>query len=143
MSYMEKSKSKAKAYCDTGAFISFLERSDRFHELFSKLFADPPQLVTSALVIQEGHGWFLKRYDSHSALKFLDFINSLKLLTIRSVSADDLDRGTQLLRRYHDQPLTLTDAVGLALMKAQNIRTCWSTDHHLSLSGARLIIHER
>jgi len=38
--------------------------------------------------------------------------------------------------------LTMTDAVGLHVMKELGIRTCWSTEFHLGLAGASLIIDE-
>ncbi len=45
------------AYVDTSAFIAFADRSDSYHNLFRRLFADPPRLVTTPLVIAEGHAW--------------------------------------------------------------------------------------
>ena len=54
---------KTECYVDTSAWIAFLDGSDSYHGLFRKLFSDPPPLVTSALVVAEGHGWFLRRYD--------------------------------------------------------------------------------
>src|SRR5208282_1425127 len=53
---------KTECYVDTSAFIAFLDKSDSFHPLFRRLFSDPPPLITSSLVIAEGHGWFLRRY---------------------------------------------------------------------------------
>ena len=51
---------KTEVYVDTSAFIAFTDGSDTYHPLFYRLFADPPRLVTTSLVISEGHGWFLK-----------------------------------------------------------------------------------
>ena len=138
---MEKT-TKRKAYCDTGAFIAFLERSDKYHQTFAKLFADPPQLVTSALVIQEGHGWLLKRYGIRQAIQFLDFIHSLQCLTIRSVGADEIQNAAKLIRSFPDQALTLCDAIGLVMIKHLTLKVCWSTDRHLALTGAHLVIHQ-
>jgi len=42
------------AYVDTSALIAFADRSDSHHALFARLFADPPRLVTIALVVAEG-----------------------------------------------------------------------------------------
>ena len=50
---------RTEAYVDTSALIAFADRSDSHHALFRRLFADPPALATSALVVAEGHGWFL------------------------------------------------------------------------------------
>jgi hypothetical protein len=51
--------------------------------------------------------------------------------------------GRRLLRRFADQHVTLVDALGLDVMEKRAITSCWSTDSHLSLGGARLVIHER
>jgi hypothetical protein len=39
-----------------------------------------------------------------------------------------------------DQDLTITDGVGLNLLKARRIKQCWSTDRHLRLTGATLVL---
>jgi hypothetical protein len=51
--------------------VAFLDRSDSVHVLFVRLFAEPPALITSPLVISAGHGWFLRRHDRGRALQFL------------------------------------------------------------------------
>src|SRR5260370_24550182 len=66
---------RIEAYVDTAAFISFLDRSDSYHPLFRRLFSSPPSLITSALGISEGHGWFLWRYDTQTAVQFLHFVD--------------------------------------------------------------------
>jgi predicted nucleic acid-binding protein len=73
---------KTECYVDTSVFIAFLDRSDSYHPLFRRLFSNPPRLVTSALVLAEGHGWFLRRYDTRRAIQFLSFIDELPALTL-------------------------------------------------------------
>lgn len=131
---------KTEAYIDTSAFIAFLDRSDSYHKFFSRLFADPPPLVTSVLVIAEGHGWFLRRYDASRAGQFLEFIQECRPLRIHPFGEDDLIGASRIVRRFADQKLTLADAHGLALMRDNPIRICWSTDRHLALTGVPLII---
>jgi hypothetical protein len=46
-----------------------------------------------------------------------------------------------LLRRFSDQELTLTDAVGLHLMASRRTRMCWSTDFHMGLTKVPLVIY--
>jgi len=130
----------AECYVDTSAYIAFLDRSDSYHPMFQRLFSTAPRLVTSALVIAEGHGWFLRRYDSRRAIEFLNFIAVLSPLTVISFGADELRRCEALVKRYHDQDLTLADAHGLVIMDARRIATCWSTDRHLALTGVSLAI---
>lgn len=133
---------KTRAYVDTSALIAFLDVSDSWHSLFRGLFADPPELITSSLVIAEGHGWFLKRYDRVRALQFIAFIEDLTVLKTASVGQKEVQASTAILRKYPDQDLTQVDATGLYLMQLNKINSCWSTDFHLGLTGVPLVIHE-
>ncbi|MGD0693698.1 MAG: PIN domain-containing protein [Terriglobia bacterium] len=131
---------KTEAYVDTSALIAFLDRSDSYHPLFRRLFSNPPRLITSSLVIAEGHGWFLRRYDHNRAIQFLNFIDDLSVLAIQSFNREELAKTNQLVKRFADQSLTLADAHGLVIINERRISTCWSTDRHLALTGARLVI---
>ena len=133
---------RTEAYADTSAFIAFMDASDTYHALFRRLFADPPAVVvTSSLVIAEGHGWFLRRFDRVRALQFLAVIDDMPFLDVRSVGAHELQGAAAMLRRFADQDLTLADAVGLHLLHDRAIASCWSTDRHLGLTGVPLAIH--
>ncbi len=134
---------KTEAYVDTSALIAFADGSDTCHALFRRLFADPTDLVTTTLVVAEGHGWFLRRFDSWRALQFLAMVESMRPLRVLGVSAREQDAGTELLRKYSDQVLTMADAVGLQVMEKRHVKTCWSTDFHLGLTGVQLVIHLR
>ena len=131
---------KADAYVDTSALIAFADRSDSHHTLFRRLFADPPELLTTTLVIAEGHGWFLRRYDRARALQFLAMIEAMTPLHVVAVGAEEQAAGVGLLRRFSDQDLTMADAVGLHVSTAHCVRAIWSTDRHLGLTGVPLIV---
>lgn len=133
---------KTEAYVDTSALISLADRSDTHHALFRRLFAAPPRLLTTTLVVAEGHGWFLKRYDSTRGLQFLAMLEAMTPLKILPVGPREQHGGTNIVRRFADQRLTLTDAVGLFLMQDRGVSTCWSTDFHLGLTGVPLVIHQ-
>lgn len=133
---------RAEAYVDTSALIAFADRSDTHHPLFRRAFADPPRLVTTLLVVAEGHGWFLKRFDPSRALQFIALIESLAPMRISPAGPPEQKSAIQYLRRFPDQPLSLTDALGLHVMNSRKIRICWSTDRHLGLTGVPLLIHE-
>jgi predicted nucleic acid-binding protein len=131
---------KTECYVDTSAFIAFLDRSDSHHPRFRLLFSEPPRLVTSALVIAECHGWFLRRYEGQRALQFLVFVDALPDLIIQPFDATELGKATRILKKFDDQKLTLADLHGLAIVSERRIVNCWSTDRHLGLTGARLVI---
>ncbi len=123
--------------------VAFSDRSDTYHALFRRLFSDPPRLVTTPLVIAEGHGWFLRRYDQTRALQFLAMIEVMQPLSIISLGSKEQQEAVERLRKHSDQTLTLADALGIWVMETHEIQQCWSTDYHLGLSGVPLIIHER
>ena len=133
----------AEAYVDTSAFIAFADRSDTWHTLFLRLFSDPPRLTTTSLVVAEGHGWFLKRYDRSKALQFLAMVTSIGPLELIPTGPREIEAATTLLRRFPDQDLTLADTVGLHTMASRRINECWSTDFHLGLTGVPLVVHVR
>src|ERR1700733_8541380 len=121
---------KTDAYVDTSAFIAFVDRSDTYHALFYRLFSQPPTLITTSLVVAEGHAWFLRRYDRSKALGFIALIEQLAPLQIAAVGQIEQDGAVALLRKFSDQDLTLTDAVGLHIMQTRKLAHCWSTDFH-------------
>ena len=130
-----------KAYVDTSALIAFADRSDTYHPLFHHLFADPPELNTSSLVIAEGHAWFLRRYNTSYALSFVAMLKAMPFLSVIAVGEREIASASTLLDRFSDQALTLVDATGLYLMQVHHINLCWSTDFHLGLTGATLVVH--
>ncbi len=70
-------------------------------------------------------------------------VESMAPLRVIGVGAREQRTGTELLRKYSDQALTMVDAVGLHVMEGRQIKTCWSTDFHLGLTGVPLVIHQR
>jgi len=132
---------KIEAYVDTSALIAFVDQSDTFNRLFARLFSEPPPLVTTSLVIAEGHAWFLKRYDRSRAIQFLAMIEDMTFLKGLTVGRPEIAAASQVLRKFGDQDLTLADAVGLVVMRERRTRICWSTDRHLGITGVPLVIH--
>jgi predicted nucleic acid-binding protein len=131
-----------EAYVDTSALIALMDRSDAYHDLFKRLFASPPPMCTTMLVVAEGHGWFLRRYDRTRALQFLAMIEQMTPLEVLPVGPKEHHEALSLLRKFGDQDLTLADAVGLHIMRCRKSPKCWSTDSHLGLTGVPLVIHD-
>lgn len=131
---------RTDAYLDTSAVIAFLDRSDSYHPLFRRLFGDPPRLIVSSLVVAETHGWFLRRYDERRAMQALRFFDELPSLEISAFDGEAMAKVRRILLRYADEKLTLADAHGLALIEARRLGICWSTDRHLALGGATLVV---
>ena len=106
--------SRSDAYVDTSALIAFPDDSDTWHALFRRLFSESAAPFTTPLVIAEGHAWFLRRHDSparSASCRWSRRWTPLEIVAHRP--APEGAAGTQLLRRFSDQDLTLTDAIGL------------------------------
>jgi predicted nucleic acid-binding protein len=133
---------KSEAYVDTSAFVAFTHRADTYHALFRTLFSQPPRLVTTALVVAEGHALALRRYGPAKALEFLQRLDDLPRLTVLGVQPSDLASARRVMQRFADQKLTITDGVGLHVMHERRVTSCWSTDFHLGPTGVPLVIHQ-
>src|SRR5579864_2755520 len=112
---------RTECYVDTSALIAFLDKSDSYYPLFRRLFSEPPAVVTSALVVAEGHGWFLRRYDQHRAVQFLAFLDALPALSIRQFGAEELAVTAAIVKKFADQKLTLADGHGLAILRERRL----------------------
>lgn len=64
-------------------------------------------------------------------------------MNVLSATSKGLVDAANVIRRFHGQELTLVDALGLHIMSERATTACWSTDFHLSLTGATLVIHEQ
>ena len=69
-------------------------------------------------------------------------VEALTPMTVHSVGAKEQRAAAELLRRFSDQDLTLTDAIGLSVMNARSTKSCWSTDFHLGLTGVPLVVNQ-
>src|SRR5258708_39085983 len=92
-----------ESYVDTSALIGFLDRGDRHHANYLRLFSEPPPLVTSALVIAEGHGWFLRRVHPRRATEFLSFVRAMKALSVVPFGQDWIGAIRPIVAKFGDQ----------------------------------------
>jgi hypothetical protein len=77
---------------------------------------------------------------SDRVIIFLNFIDELSVLAIQRFDCEELTKTSRLLKKFGDQSLTLADAHGLVIINERRISTCWSTDRHLGLTSAELVI---
>lgn len=69
------------------------------------------------------------------------FVEALKPLHVVPCGAKERAGTVEILRRFEARNLTLADAMGLFVMGERAVRSCWSTDFHLGLTGVPLVIH--
>ena len=126
-----------EVFLDSGIFIAFLVRSDRFHPDAVALFAHPPrQWTTSVLILSETYGWFLHRLGEDAARTFRKLIQSLPNLTVLSPDSHHQEAVWRKLDLLRGSRLTYVDASSLVWIEERKIQAVWGTDHHLALEGA-------
>ena len=128
------------AFLDSGIFIAALSRRDRLHvqavELFGRVGV---RWVTSLLVVSESYSWFLHRHGEEAARSLRNFIAALTGLTVLPATLEDHARTLRVLDRFRGTKLTYVDAASLGWIQLRKIKTVWSTDHHLGLTGAEIL----
>ena len=130
----------SRVFLDTGIFIAFLDRSDRWHPEARALFASPPRSwVTSLLVIAETHGWFLHRLGEEAARRFHELVADMRGLHLIEMSAADHRATLTVLDELRGTKLTYVDAASLAFLAKRKIGMVWGADRHLGLRGARVV----
>jgi predicted nucleic acid-binding protein len=124
-------------FLDSGIFVALLSARDQWHPQAVVLFdGRTPRWATSYLVVSETYAWFLHREGEEAARTFRGLIDSLEGLRIFDVDAAHHAQVGRMLDRLRGAKLTYVDASSLCFMERQRIRTVWSTDHHLGLTGA-------
>jgi len=127
-------------FLDTGIFIAFLDRSDRYHPEAVQLFTDPPPRWYSSLaVVAEAYGWFLHRLGEDAARTFRLALAEFSRLELLAVDRPLHDAIVRKLERLRGHKLTYVDAGSLVLLERLHIREVWGTDRDLSLEGARVV----
>lgn len=127
-------------FLDSGIFIAFMNRRDRYHTQAAALFgAGKPQWRTSLLVISETYSWFLHRMGEEMARTFRLMADNLDGLEVLEATQSLHAETVRLLDRFRGLKLTYVDAASLVLLSRHQIEVVWSTDRHLGLTGAEIL----
>jgi len=125
-----------RVFIDSGIFIAYLNKRDRWHQQALYLFQEKNiQPYTSELVISETYSWFLHQAGEEIARQYRLFVQAIPRLKILFSNAETFTATATMLERQRGSKLTYVDAASLALLDGQKIATVWSTDYHLSLTG--------
>jgi predicted nucleic acid-binding protein len=127
-------------FLDTGIFVAFLDRSDRYHVEATGLFAVPPRRwCTSLAVVAETYGWFLHRLGEDAARTFRLLLADLDKLEMLVIDLDVHEATSRKLERLRGHKLTYVDGSSLVLLERHRIGEVWGTNRDLSLEGARIL----
>lgn len=125
---------------DTGAWLAAFHTRDQYHfaaaAALRRLRADRTRLVVTNLILAELHLHLVHGLGPARAADHLDALKTDPLL--EEVFADESVQAAALgdwIRRFDDQPFTLTDAASFAVMRARRIPAAFTFDRNFTVAG--------
>jgi len=126
-------------FIDTGAFLARYIERDQYHkaaiEHWRRLQSARRQCFTSNFVIDETITLLGRRATyEFAAERARNFYESASLSILRPDEDDEL-AAVELLKKYADQGVSLTDCVSFVLMQKHDITCAFSFDRHFAIAG--------
>ena len=122
-------------FIDTGAFLAYRNKRDKYHEIAGKLFRDVlrgryGQMFTSDYIYDEALTLALVRTNNISVA--MDIAGVILSPRIKMIFADKglLEKSTKTFRQYSDRKLSFTDAVSIEIMNEFDIERYLGFDAH-------------
>lgn len=122
-------------FADTGAFLAYRNKKDKYHETALKLFRDAlkgkyGQIYTSDYIYDEALTLALIRTNNLTiAMDIAEVIRSPRIKMI-FIDTEILEKSTKTFKQYSDRNLSFTDAVSIEIMKEFNIEKYFGFDSH-------------
>lgn len=122
-------------FADTGAFLAYRNKKDKYHEAANKLFKDAlkgkyGQIYTSDYIYDEALTLAIVRTNNiEVALDIADVILSPRIKMV-FVDAGLLERSTITFKKYSERNLSYTDAVSIEIMNEFEIEKYLGFDAH-------------
>ena len=128
---------------DTGAWVAYFDRSDRFHPLVTPylqatLLQAVNRLMTSDYVLDETVS-YLRYHVSHAtaltALQTLSALAEAQRMTMLEVTREIRTHAGQIFKQFHDQTFSFTDCTSFALCEAHHIQHAVTVDKDFVIFG--------
>jgi predicted nucleic acid-binding protein len=122
-------------FADTGAFLAYRNKKDKYHETAFKLFKEAlkgkyGQIYTSDYIYDEALTLALIRTNNLSvAMDIAEVIRSPRIKMV-FIDTELLEKSTKTFKQYSDRNLSFTDAVTIEIMKELNIEKYFGFDSH-------------
>lgn len=140
--------SERRVLSDTGAWLAFFHRRDRYHEAaasqFRSLRERRTELLVTDLILAELHLHLLRGFGPVVAREYLAAVKSDPLvLEVFTDAALQRAAVSDWLERFKDQPFSFTDAVSFAVMTDRGITTAFTFDEHFDIVGFQPVPNRR
>ncbi len=121
---------------DTGAWYSFMDKSDRDHRLVSTVLEEHfPFLLTSDFIVDETITLLRYRYGRHAAVMFGEQVYSGKLARLEFITKNDQQKAWRLFLKYNDHCFSFTDCTSFVMMEKLRLKTAVAIDNDFRTYG--------
>lgn len=126
-------------FLDTSGLVALFDRRDGQHAhaktAWARLHRSAEALVLTDLILVETITLLRRRAGIDVAIRIADRLRSGSVAEIAHVDAPLLDRGFDVLARYRDKDLSLTDCVSFAFMRQRKIARAFTFDDDFRACG--------
>jgi predicted nucleic acid-binding protein len=129
-------------FADTGAWFALVDQSDNHHMEAVAVYSQLLQsfsLLTTNLVLAETYTLVRRALGQKAAVLFLESIAASPRVAVVYSDARLESIAETILRKYHDQDFSYTDAVSFAVMRDRAINRVFAFDRHFLTAGFTLI----
>jgi predicted nucleic acid-binding protein len=132
-----------RVFVDTGAFVASRRPDESEHtqarEAFEALVARGARLVSTDYVFSETYTTLLTRVGRRAAIAWGTQMRAGTGIEFVRVEQELDDAAWEILVAHEDNEWSYVDAVSIALMEREGIRTAFAFDHHFSQRGLAVI----
>jgi predicted nucleic acid-binding protein len=132
----------ARLFVDSGAWLALRSQRDQHHVAADRAFRTAIEaripLVTTNLVLAELHRLTLFRAGYEAALRALERIQPSSGVSIHFATSDDHSAAREWLERLAPRPVTYTDAISFAVIRATKCTHVLGFDEDFAAAGFEL-----
>ncbi len=126
-------------FVDTSAWVAVVNSRDQYHpvagDFYRHCFSNYKRLITSNLVVAETYIMLRLDCGSTVALQWWDMINDSIKIEVVYADAELTAGAFDLIKKYQDQRISLTDAASFKVMEERGIKEAFTFDSHFSTAG--------
>lgn len=133
-----------KLFVDTSAFIALENSSDRHHGSagdFYRTLKGVDRLITSNYVVDETATRLRFTIGWKGALAFLETLFLSRLFRLVYVDEELEQEAVRVFKRFHDQKLSFTDCVSIAVVRRDKLDGVFGFDDDFPAAGIALFPH--
>ena len=112
---------------DTGPLVALLDRSDSSHSICSETLSSLEDRLATVWPVMTEAMYLLRSYwEAQSALMEMIESGAVEILPL---TASDIPRIRELMRKYRDLPMDLADAALVRVAERERLRRIFTIDH--------------